>query len=110
MSGEPLACSLTSGELREREAELRALLGGDSLLSAAREGRDGQVLTLGLRPSPGLRGRLERAARLERACCPFLELAIEDAPDRIVLRISGPPEASAVIDGFEDLTARARRT
>ena len=104
-AGEPLACSLTGGELRRREADLRALLGDGAPLSARREG--GGTLRVELRASAGLRERLERAAELERACCPFLDLTVEDAGERIVFRICGPPEATAVIDDFEALVTDA---
>ena len=101
MSGEPLACSLSGRQLAERGAELRELLGGSGLLAAVREAPG--ALRIELRDAPDLRERLARAIELERACCPFLQIVIEDAERCVALRIAGPPDAAPVIDGFEEL-------
>ena len=99
---EPLACSLAGAEMADRQAELRALFGG-RVEEAVREGH---ALRLQLRDSPGLAERLERAVEAERACCPFLDLAVERHAGRLVLHVDGPPEAAAMIDGFEELAGR----
>lgn len=103
MSERPLACSLGGRELAGRAAELRELLGGAHRLSAVREAPG--ALRIELSEAPGLRERLARAIELERACCPFLEIAFEDADRRVVLRIAGPAEAAPVIDDFEALAS-----
>ena len=102
MSAEPLACSLRARELAEREAQLRDLIGG-AALAAVREGPG--ALRIELRDAPGLRERLARAIELERACCPFLQIAIADTEQGLALRIAGPAEAAPVIDGFERLAS-----
>ena len=98
---EPVACKLTGGQMAGRQAELRAIFSGRVVESV----RDGRSLRLELRDSPGLSDRLMRVVELERACCPFLDLDVARDGERVVLRIDGPPEAGAVIDGFERLTS-----
>ena len=105
-AGESLACSLTGGEMADRQSELRAIFAG-RVTHAAREG---SALRLELRDSPGLRERLGRFVELERACCPFLDLAVERDAGRLVVRIDGPPEAAALIDAFEELVWEGGRT
>ena len=103
---EPLACSLAGAEMADRQAELRALFAG-RVVEAVREGH---ALRLELRDSPGLGERLERVVQLERACCPFLDLAVERDAGRLVVHIDGPPEAAAIIDVFDELVSEGRTT
>ena len=105
-AGEPLACSLTGGEMADRQAELRAIFSG-RVTDAVRHG---SALRLELRDSPGLGERLARVVELERACCPFLDLAVERDAGRLLVRIEGPPEAAALIDAFDELVSEGRRT
>ena len=102
---EPVACSLEGGEIEDREAELRAIFEG-RVFDADREE---DALRLALRDAPGLGERLARLVELERACCPFLDIAVEREPGRLLVRIGGPPEASGVIDGFHELVSRDSR-
>lgn len=102
---EPVACSLAAGEMAERRAELRAVFGG-SLIEVV---RDGDALRVELLDSPGLGERLDHVIDLERACCPFLDPAVEREAGRLVVRIAGPPEAAAVIDLFDELVSDSRQ-
>ncbi len=101
----PLACSLTAGDMADRQAELRAIFDG-RLIEAVRE--DG-ALRLALRDSPGLEERVAHVIELERACCPFLDLALDREDGRLIVQVAGPPEARAVIDVFEELVSAGRR-
>jgi hypothetical protein len=99
-AGEPIACSLSGGEMAERQVELRQIFSG----RVAHRSREGNALRIELHDSPRTRERLARVVELERACCPFLDIDLGRHEERLVLRIDGPPDAAAVIDGFEELT------
>ena len=100
-AGETVACSLTGAEMADRQGELRAIFSG----RVTRAVRRGNAIRLELPDSPGLEERLARVLELERACCPFLDLAVERDAGRLVVRVDGPPEATAVIDAFEELVS-----
>ena len=102
---EPVACSLAAGEMGQRRTELREVFGG----RVTEVVRDASALRVELHDSPGLGERLERVIELERACCPFLDLAFGREAGRLVVRIAGPPEAAAVIDLFDELVSDSRR-
>ena len=42
-------------------------------------------------------------ADAERACCPFLDIAVECDGDAVELRITGPADARPIIDAFLSL-------
>jgi hypothetical protein len=87
MSTEPvIACSLSSGELPERLAELRAL-GRDALLSVSAEG------VLRFRADKGTRARLEAIVAAESGCCPFLSFDLREQAGALVLTITAPDGA-----------------
>jgi hypothetical protein len=82
----PIACTLSSGDLVSRRAELRAL-GGDGLLSVTEApGR----AELRFRPDPDIRRRVEAAAAAEAECCAFLDFRVESGSGATVLTISAP--------------------
>ena len=88
MKPAPVACSLTTAELREREASLLARL--RSALTAIEELPDGYAFTF-----EGDGKWLVRAAELvaaERDCCPFLTFEVVAKPDHgpLMVRITGP--------------------
>ena len=91
----PVACTLSSAELREREATLFAQF---KWLVTAREGIDeGYSFRL-----PGDRECLALVARIlsaERECCPFLKFELTAEPNQgpLTLRITGPIGAKEVI-------------
>ncbi len=104
-SERPLACSLAAGDMADRQAELRAIFDG-RLIEAVRED---SALRLELRDSPGLEERVAHVIELERACCPFLDLALDREDACLIVQVAGPPEARAVIDVFEELVAEGLR-
>ena len=84
----PVACCLTSAELREREATLIAQF--SSAVIATEELRDGYAFRL-----PGDGKWLGLVAELivaERECCPFLtfELVAQPGMGPIIVRVTGP--------------------
>jgi hypothetical protein len=84
----PVACCLTSAELREREATLIAQF--SSAVIATEELRDGYAFRL-----PGDGKWLGLVAELivaERECCPFLtfELVAQPSMGPIIVRVTGP--------------------
>ena len=84
----PVACSLPSTELREREAMLLARF--RSSVTAIEELSDGYVFCL-----PGDRNTIAIAAEMfaaERECCPFLTFTLTAQPNAgpLFVRITGP--------------------
>ena len=84
----PVACSLTDAELRQREATLLAQF--KSALTATVEIADGYAFRI-----PGENRWLTLVADLiiaERECCPFLrfELTAEPKMGAFTIRITGP--------------------
>ena len=99
--GQRLACSLGQEELAERRRELRDALAGQ--VSELR--RDPAAVRFEPSYSRPLHERLARLVELERACCPFLELALEHEGGRLVLTITAPPGAGAALDVFAETAA-----
>jgi hypothetical protein len=84
----PIACSLTSAELREREATLLAQL--KSAIIKTEELQDGYAFHI-----PGDGERIRQVAELivaERECCPFLVFEVSALPNMgpVTVRVSGP--------------------
>jgi len=92
----PIACSLDPSELPERLATI-AEIGADSLVS--REVRGGRHL-LRFRADAATRERLEGVVDAEAACCSFLDLALAEDADELLLSIAAPAEGRAVADGL----------
>ena len=91
----PIACSLTSAELRDREAKLLAQF--RSGIVTVDELGEGYAFQL-----PGDRKWITLAAELiaaERECCPFLtfEMVAGPGPEAIVLRVFGPAGAKELV-------------
>ena len=92
---QPMVCTLSNAELRERRL---AIL--DSIRHAA---LDVTALSFGyayrFESTPEMLARLHRLMNLERGCCPFLTFRIvTESGDRSVrLEVTGPPEARTVI-------------
>jgi hypothetical protein len=98
----PLACQLTTAELRARVDEWAAL--------AARALVDRVQMTGGVhlrfRRQPGVEAELRRLVELERACCPFLAFSVESATDELLLSVRGPAwAANHDRDGWSALIA-----
>jgi hypothetical protein len=87
----PVACSLTSDELRSRETILLAEF--RSAVTAIEEHADGYAVRLS-----GEKHRLALVADLmiaERQCCPFLTFALAAEPNMgaLTIRVTGPQGA-----------------
>jgi hypothetical protein len=90
----PIACSLGTSDLRRRLAEIAAI-GAESLTGhQADEGRH----LLRFRADSGTRRRLEEIVAAEAECCAFLDLALEERDDELLLSIAAPPDGQAVAD------------
>ena len=50
-----------------------------------------------LRDTDGVRDAVGRLVELERQCCPFLELTVEDAGELVALTVTAPPEAQPIV-------------
>ena len=84
----PIACSLTSAELREREATLLAQF--RAAIVKTEELQDGYAFHI-----PGDGERICQVAELivaERQCCPFLVFEVSAPPNMgpVTVRVSGP--------------------
>jgi len=87
----PIACCLTSAELREREATLLAQF--RSAVIGTEELRDGYAFRV-----PGDGKWIELLAELivaERECCPFLAFEVAALPNMgpVIVRVTGPAGA-----------------
>ena len=88
MSQPPIACSLTTPELRERRRIVLELL--------RRQGRGQRPLPNGYRlrfePSDDVIASLAALIETERACCPFLsfQLIVEPNHGAVSLELTGP--------------------
>lgn len=82
-----VACSLNANDFRERVATIRALA-RQSLRSAHREcGKLHLVYERSAEPN------VRELVSLERRCCSFLDFAVEDAAEHILLTIIGSEAA-----------------
>jgi len=84
----PIACSLTSTELREREASLLAQF--RAAIVKTEELQDGYAFHI-----PGDGERIRQVAELivaERECCPFLLFEVSALPNMgpLTVRVMGP--------------------
>ena len=85
----PLACTLSSDDLRDRTVQWRALF--------AEHGRDTETVKghrlLRFAGDEHVAAQLAELVAAERECCAFVEWSLEDDGDGPVVRISGNPEA-----------------
>lgn len=88
----PIACSLGAEDLAAR-LDLIAALGAENLISRSTE--DGAHL-LRFRRGEGVRRALESVVAAEAECCAFLDLAIREEPDALVLAIDAPAEGAPI--------------
>jgi hypothetical protein len=89
--GMPVACRLTSAELRERKATLLAQF--KSAVIGTEELRDGYAFRVA-----GDAQRIAMIAEMitaERECCPFLTFELVALPDMgpVIVRVAGPAGA-----------------
>jgi hypothetical protein len=92
--GMTIACTLSAADHAQRLADVAAL-GRDALL--AREPIDGGTrLTF----AATARERVEAFVAAESACCPFLDMDLRVAGDRLVLDVTGPEAAAPIVAGL----------
>ena len=91
---QPIACTLTPGDLRDRLAWIAAL-NRDAL-----RGHDRADLTLRLRYAPQAVQQVRDLMRQEQACCAFLSFEIHEQPDEVTLTIKALEPARAAIDAL----------
>jgi hypothetical protein len=87
-----IACTLGSGELKDRLAWIAALT-RDALLGYARDD-----LTLDLRYAPAAVERVHELVRREQGCCGFMTFDLREHPDEIQLTIRAPEDARTAAD------------
>ncbi|MBO0865345.1 MAG: hypothetical protein J2P16_09770 [Mycobacterium sp.] len=83
----PVACTMTATDYEARVAwieELNATALGDYR-------RDGSRIQLSYDPSAG--AQVHELVRREEKCCPFLDFAIHDGDDAVILVIEAPQDA-----------------
>jgi hypothetical protein len=90
----PIACTLGSGDYRERLARI-AELARDGLLSVRRED-----LAIELRYAPSVADRIREMVGKEQECCAFLNFAISEIGEDVRLTITAPERARDVADAL----------
>ena len=98
----PIACSLTATELPERLAEMADL--GHAALVDVRT--DATRAELRFAARTGVRDRAEAVVAAESRCCAFLDMAVTDGPDTVVLTIEAPEDAELVLAELVDAFRR----
>jgi hypothetical protein len=89
-----IACFLDGKAYHARVARIRVLM--DQAL-IARERLETSV-RLRFRCDAGVEKNLQELVALEQECCPFLTFALDTLPGEMVLTISGPESAAALLD------------
>jgi mercuric ion transport protein len=89
-----IACVLDGQAYRTRVARIHTLM-EHALISRERLATS---VRLRFRLDAGVQENLEELVALERECCPFLVFALEKRPGEMVLTISGPESAAALLD------------
>lgn len=90
----PIVCTLNENDLRGRLEQIAAL-GADALI--AHEEANG-IHTLKFRRDDETRRQLEQIVDAEANCCSFLDLAIAERNDELILTLSAPAEGRPVAD------------
>lgn len=100
---QPIACTLSGKDLRDRRAS-NADLAREGLLSHQ---RDDLALCLWYRPD--VVGRVRQMVEQEEACCAFLSFQVDEQPDAVTLTIRAPEEAREIADAlFDQFVSTAR--
>jgi hypothetical protein len=84
---EPIACTLSAGDLQARLQRIAAL-GQRHLQGKQQEGRQ-----IHLRYSPQAAGELREIVGLEQQCCAFLEFDLRETASGVDLTITAPASA-----------------
>ena len=102
---QPIACTLTTGDLRDRLAWIAAL-NHDALRS-----HDRANLTLQLRYAPQAMQRVRDLVCQEQVCCAFLSFELCEQPNEVRLTIKAPEEARAMANSlFEPFISGRSKT
>ncbi len=80
----PIACSLGASDLKQRLAEIAAIV-EESLIG---QETDGGRHALRFRADAGTRKQLEEIVAAEAECCPFLDLTLEEQGGELILSIA----------------------
>jgi hypothetical protein len=94
----PIACSLTATELPKRLADMADV--GRAALVDVRDDRTRAELVFAA--SARVRDRVDAIRAAESQCCAFLDMAITDEPDTVVLTIDAPEGAEVVLREIVD--------
>jgi hypothetical protein len=92
----PIACSLGVEDYPRRLLAIRKL--GEAALLDVEATPDGALLSF--RNSPHVRDELSSIVEAEAECCSFLELSVDSDGGRLILAVSGPPDAMPVVQGL----------
>ena len=95
-----IACSLTAAAAAQSGRDWAALL-SRATTSGTRDG-----VRIELENLPGVRGELERLVALERDCCPFMAMDIRTHDAALVLTVTAPAAAAAILDEVFGANAR----
>lgn len=90
---EPIVCSLSAGDMKQRLSDI-ADVGQASLLAV--DGMPDRPV-LRFRDDAETRRRVQEIVAAEATCCAFLDLDVRQEADGLRLTISGPEHATPVI-------------
>jgi hypothetical protein len=100
----PIACSLSATELPTRLAAM-ADVARAALLDVRSAGTHAE---LRFAADAGVRDRVDAIRAAESRCCAFLDMAVTDEPNTVVLTIDAPAGAETtlteLVDAFRDAT------
>ena len=96
MTGQPIACTLTTDGMTARLALIDALA-ADGLIDRTTTAAG---LRVRLRDTPEIERRVRELVAAESRCCAFLDFALARHEGELVLDVSGPEEARPAVDLF----------
>ena len=98
----PIACTLSPAQMKGRGDDIRAL--GRAALVSVECGE--RHATLGFRPGPEVRERVEAIVAAEAECCAFLDFAVSVGDeDATMVTIEAPEGGEATVRGLAYLFA-----
>jgi hypothetical protein len=90
---QPIACTLTPGQYRDRTGELAALAARALRSREQTSGGERLIFT----DSQDTERELRAVIAAESSCCTFLRMDLQRAEGRLVLDIAGPQDARPII-------------
>jgi len=90
---QPIACTLTSGQYKDRTGELAGLAA--RALGSREQTPDGERLIF--TDTPDIERGLHAAIAAESSCCSFLRMDLKRADEGLILDIAGPQDARPII-------------